>query len=208
MANKPDPDENPEKGWAQMLPEFLKAELDVKNHAVNGRSTKSFIDEGRWKTVFDQLQMGDYVFIQFGHNDQKLKDSTRYTNPYIHYRANLEFFVKETRAKGAIPVLFSSIVRRNFNERGVLVDTHGVYPLVVNLVAQDLEVPFVDLHALTKQLEIEYGRKNPKAFIFILNPEKIRMNQTGAMTIPIYLKKAPALSQFWHCRISPKKGWS
>jgi len=93
MANKPDPDENPEKGWAQMLPQFLNAELEVKNHAVNGRSTKSFIDEGRWKAVYDQLQKGDYVFIQFGHNDQKIKDSTRFTNPYTQYRYNLELFI-------------------------------------------------------------------------------------------------------------------
>jgi len=170
MANKPDPDENPEKGWAQMLPEFLKVELEVKNHAVNGRSTKSFIDEGRWKTVFDQLQKGDYVFIQFGHNDQKIKDSTRYTNPYTQYRYNLELFVNETRAKGAIPVLFSSIVRRNFNEHGVLVDTHGVYPLIVRLVAKDLEVPFVDLQSLTERLEIKYGPEKSKSLHLHLEP--------------------------------------
>jgi lysophospholipase L1-like esterase len=170
MANKPDPDENPEKGWAQMLPEFLDAELEVKNHSVNGRSTKSFIDEGRWKAVYDQLQKGDYVFIQFGHNDQKIKDSTRYTNPYTQYRYNLELFVKETRAKGAIPVLFSSIVRRNFNEQGVLVDTHGDYPLVVRMVAKDLEVPFVDLQALTEKLEIEYGPEKSKSLHLHFEP--------------------------------------
>ena len=170
MANKPDPDENPEKGWAQMLPEFLNAELEVKNHAVNGRSTKSFIDEGRWEKVFNELQEGDYVFIQFGHNDQKIKDSARYTNPYTQYRTNLEFFVKETRAKGAIPVLFSSIVRRNFNEYGVLVDTHGVYPLVVRMVAKDLEVPFVDLQSLTEQLEIEYGPEKSKSLHLHFEP--------------------------------------
>ena len=172
MANKPDPDENPEKGWAQMLPEFLKAELEVKNHAVNGRSTKNFIDEGRWKKVFDELQDGDYVFIQFGHNDQKIKDSARYTNPYTQYRTNLEFFVKETRAKGAIPVLFSSIVRRNFNEYGVLVDTHGVYPLIVRMVAKDLEVPFVDLQSLTGQLEIKYGPEKSKSLHLHFEPRE------------------------------------
>ena len=170
MADKPDPDENPEKGWAQMLPQFLNVELDVKNHAVNGRSTKSFIDEGRWKAVYDQLQKGDYVFIQFGHNDQKIKDSTRYTNPNTQYRYNLEFFVKESRAKGAIPILFSPIVRRNFNEFGVLVDTHGVYPLMVRMVAKDMEVPFVDLQSLTERLEIEYGPEKSKSLHLHMEP--------------------------------------
>lgn len=179
MANKPDPTENPEKGWAQMLPDFLIAELEVKNHAVNGRSTKNFIDEGRWNTVFDQLQVGDYVFIQFGHNDQKIKDSTRYTNPYTQYRYNLELFVKETRAKGAIPVLFSSIVRRNFNEYGVLVDTHGVYPLIVRMVAKDMEVPFVDLQSFTEQLEIKYGPKKSKSLHLHFEPGENQYEPNG-----------------------------
>jgi lysophospholipase L1-like esterase len=116
------------------------------------------------------LQKGDYVFIQFGHNDQKIKDSTRYTNPYTQYRYNLEFFVKESREKGAIPVLFSSIVRRNFNEYGVLVDTHGVYPLIVKMVAKDLEVPFVDLQSLTERLEIEYGPEKSKSLHLHMEP--------------------------------------
>jgi lysophospholipase L1-like esterase len=170
MADKQDPGENPEKGWAQMLPEFLNAELVLKNYAVNGRSSKSFIDEGRWKAVYDQLQKGDHVFIQFGHNDQKIKDSTRFTNPYTQYRYNLELFVKETRAKVAIPVLFSSIVRRNFNEHGVLVDTHGVYPLIVRMVAKDLEVPFMDLQGLTEKLEIEYGPEKSKSLHLHFEP--------------------------------------
>lgn len=179
MANKPDPDENPEKGWAQILPEFLIVELEVKNHAVNGRSTKSFIDEGRWEKVLDSLKPGDYVFIQFGHNDQKIKDSTRYTNPYTQYRYNLELFVKETRAKGAIPVLFSSIVRRNFNEHGVLVDTHGVYPLIVRMVANDMEVPFVDLQSFTEQLEIEYGPEKSKSLHLHFEPGENPYEPTG-----------------------------
>jgi len=162
-----------------MLPEFLNVELEVKNYAVNGRSSKSFIDEGRWKAVYDQLQKGDYVFIQFGHNDQKIKDSTRFTNPYTQYRSNLELFVKETRAKGAIPVLFSSIVRRNFNEYGVLVDTHWAYPLVVRMVAKDLEVPFVDLQGLTEKLEIEYGPERSKRLHLHFEPGEIPYEPNG-----------------------------
>jgi lysophospholipase L1-like esterase len=120
----------------------------IKNRAVNGRSTKSFITEGRWKSVLDSLQVGDYVFIQFGHNDQKIQDSTRYTEPFTSYRKNLERFVRETREKGATPILFTSIVRRKF-ENGFLTDTHGDYPPVVRQVAAEMNVPMIDLQLLT-----------------------------------------------------------
>lgn len=162
MSDKKDPEENPEHGWGQVLPELLEAEIRVENHAVNGRSSRSFIGEGRWETVLNKLQEGDYLFIQFGHNDQKIMAPTRYTNPFTQYRANLERFVKEAREKGAKPVLFSSIVRRNFNENGVLVDTHGEYPLVVRMVARDLDVPFIDLQLLTEKLEIAFGPEGSK----------------------------------------------
>ncbi|WP_298493830.1 rhamnogalacturonan acetylesterase [uncultured Algibacter sp.] len=157
MADKPNPDENPERGWCQLLPKFLNKNVVVKNHAVNGRSTRSFIAEKRWDSVYNQLQKGDYVFIQFGHNDQKIKDPKRYTNPHTAYRNNLIKFIKNTREKNAIPVLFTSIVRRKFNEEGVLVDTHGAYPLEMRLVAQEYNVPLIDLQYLTEQLEENYG---------------------------------------------------
>ncbi|WP_442846388.1 rhamnogalacturonan acetylesterase [Leeuwenhoekiella sp. H156] len=162
MADKKDPDTNPEHGWGQVLHEFLNDSIRVSNHAVNGRSSKSFIAEGRWQTVLDSLKKGDYLFIQFGHNDEKIMDSTRYTFPYTQYRYNLERFVNESRAKGAIPVLMSPIVRRNFNDQGVLVDTHGEYPLVVRMTAKELDVPFIDMQFLTERLEKSYGVADSK----------------------------------------------
>ena len=170
MADKKNPTDNPEYGWGQLLPELMTDDLKIDNHAKNGRSSKSFIDEGLWENVRSLLKEGDYVFIQFGHNDQKIKDSTRYTNPFTQYRANLETFVKETREAKAHPVLFSSIVRRNFNEHGVLVDTHGQYPLVVRMVAESKNVPFVDLQLLTEQLELKYGQKDSKNLHLHLEP--------------------------------------
>lgn len=170
MSDKKDPEENPEHGWGQVLPELMSSEIKIDNHAVNGRSTRSFIAEGRWERVKDQLEPGDFVFIQFGHNDQKLNDAARYTNPFTQYRSNLEKFVRETRDKGATPVLFSSIVRRNFNEEGVLIDTHGQYPLVVRMVARDLDVPFIDHQLLTEQLEISYGPQDSKQLHLHLEP--------------------------------------
>src|SRR5438045_9545660 len=86
MADKPNHDTNPERGWGQLLPEFFDDHVAVHNHAVNGRSTKSFIDEGKWGAVLGKLKAGDYVFIQFGHNDEKSEDSTRYTNPSTTFR--------------------------------------------------------------------------------------------------------------------------
>lgn len=157
MTDKENPDKNQEHGWGQMLPAQMTKDIVIQNHATNGRSSKSFRTEGRWDKVLQQLKKGDFVIIQFGHNDQKINDSSRFTNPYTQYRANLERYVRETRAKGATPVLMTSIVRRNFNENGVLVDTHKEYPLVVRMVADDLKVPFVDLQLLTEQLEISYG---------------------------------------------------
>jgi lysophospholipase L1-like esterase len=162
MANKDNPDKNPEHGWGQVLPLFLTTEIEIQNHAMNGRSSKSFRTEGRWDKIEKQLKKGDFVIIQFGHNDQKVKDSTKFTNPYTQYRANLERYVNETRAKGATPILMTSIVRRNFTENGVLVDTHKEYPLVVRMVANDLKVPFVDLQLLTEQMEISYGPEKSK----------------------------------------------
>lgn len=162
MANKKDPDKNPEHGWAQVLQPFFKGDIVVVNKAVNGRSTKSFINEKRWDSIYKKLKKGDYVFIEFGHNDEKIEDSTRYTNPHTTYRYNLIRFVKESREKGAIPVLLTSIARRNFNEKGVLVPTHGDYPLETRLTAQEYKVPFIDLEYYTELLEQSYGPEKSK----------------------------------------------
>ncbi len=163
MADKIKPDENPENGWCQVLPSFFDLnKITIDNRAVNGRSTRSFINEKRWESVYKSLKKGDYVFIQFGHNDEKIADSTRYTNPHTAYRYNLIRFVTEAREKGAIPVLFSSIARRNFNEHGVLVNTHGEYPIEARLVAQEFNVPFIDLGYFSEVLEQSYGPEKSK----------------------------------------------
>ena len=162
MANKKDPDRNPEHGWAQVLQSFFKDDIVVVNKAVNGRSTKSFINEKRWDSIYKKLKKGDYVFIEFGHNDEKIEDSTRYTNPHTAYRYNLIKFINESREKGAVPILLTSIARRNFNEKGVLVPTHGDYPLETRLVAQEYKVPFIDLEYYTELLEQSYGPEKSK----------------------------------------------
>lgn len=162
MANKKDPERNPEHGWGQVLQPFFTNDIVFDNRAINGRSTRSFIAEKKWEAVYNSLKKGDYVFIEFGHNDQKIKDSVRYTNPHTAYRYNLIKFVKEARSKGAIPILFTSIVRRDFNKEGVLIDSHGEYPLEVRLVAQEFNVPFIDMQYYTELLEQSYGVEGSK----------------------------------------------
>lgn len=162
MASKENPDRNPEFGWCQVFGEYFRDNVHIHNHAVNGRSSKSFISEGRWRKVLKALAPGDHVFIQFGHNDQKYKDSSRFTNPYTTYMDNLRRFVTEARGRGAVPVLFSSIVRRKFNEYGTLEDTHGNYPLAMRLLATELDVPFIDLQLLTEKAVASLGPEKSK----------------------------------------------
>ena len=179
MADKPDPDRNPERGWGQMLPRFLDGGVTVRNHAVNGRSSKSFIDEGKWDAVLAQLRPGDYVLIQFGHNDYKPGDPKRHTNPYTAYRRNLERYVAETRAKGATPVLATSIVQRKFNASGVLEDTHGAYTFVARQVATETGTPFVDLQLLTEDLVAARGPEGAKALYLWVAPGASAMYPQG-----------------------------
>ncbi|GAA0553804.1 glycosyl hydrolase family 28 protein [Chitinophaga japonensis] len=156
MADKPLID-NPERGWGQLFPLFFEPDVQVKNYAVNGRSTKSFINEHRWDTVLAQLRAGDWVMIQFGHNDQKIKDSSRYAAPHTTYKENLLRFVREARAKGAHPVLITPVMRRKFDDKGRFVDQHGDYPGVVREVAAAQDVPLIDLHKSSEALLVQQG---------------------------------------------------
>lgn len=170
MADKPIDAGNPERGWCQALKTRVAANVRFENHAVNGRSSRSFRTEGRWQVVLDRLQPGDWVLIQFGHNDQKVESPERYSHAYTGYREHLSQYVRETRAKGAFPLLMTPIVRRNFNESGTLVDTHGAYPLVVRLLALELQVPFVDMQLLTERKLIELGPEQSRHLHLVYEP--------------------------------------
>lgn len=172
MANKPKPEENPERGWVQVLGQFFNDQVTIHNHAVNGRSTKSFRELGHWQPVLDQLKSGDYLLIQFGHNDAKETDPTRYTNPQTAYRYNLIKYIEEAKSKGATPILLSSIARRKFNKEGVLIDSHGNYTLMARLVAQDMNVSFIDMQFLTEQLELKYGVEDSKKLHLHFTPNE------------------------------------
>ena len=145
MADKADLSK-PERGWGMEFGQYFDRGVTIRNTAVNGRSTKSFYREGRWAKVLEALKPGDWVLIQFGHNDSKTEDSTRSAPARTLYRQLLTRFVLEARAKGANPVLLTPVGRRYFDEAGQRKDDHGEYPGVVREVAQAQRVPLIDLH--------------------------------------------------------------
>ena len=177
MANKP-LDDNPERGWGQIFPEYFNSELEIQNHAVNGRSTKSFIKEHRWDTVMNRLGQGDYVMIQFGHNDSKVDDSNRSAPAHTLYKENLIRMVNDARTKGAIPILITPVMRRKFDETGKFVDQHGDYPGVVKEVAALLNVPLIDLHKSSEAFIVNEGVENSKR-IFLNIPAGHFKNYKG-----------------------------
>jgi hypothetical protein len=137
--------------------------------AKNGRSTKSFLAEGLWVPIMDSLRPGDYVFIQFGHNDQSVEKGERYAPPPL-FRANLIRYVNDTRRKGGIPVLITPVMRRRFNDQGEFVDAHGEYPDIVRSVAKELDVPLIDLHRKSEELIKAYGIEGSKKLYLWVRP--------------------------------------
>ena len=151
------PQRRPETGWGEMLPGFFDTTaVRFVNHARNGRSTRTFISEGRWKTIVDSLAPGDFVFIQFGHNDAARDRPDRSTSP-AEYSANLRRFVLETRRRDAIPVLLTPVVRRRFNADGEFYDTHREYPDLVRSLARELNVPLIDMQRSSERVLRLFG---------------------------------------------------
>lgn len=184
-ANKDISGDKQERGWGMALQCYFDDHIVVDNHAVNGRSSLSFINEGRWDTVISRMKPGDYVIIQFGHNDEKPK-ADRHTNPGSTFDYNLAKFVRETREHGGIPVLMNCVVRRNFFvnapendddeklrtttfkdgvkmiEGDTLIDTHGLYRVAPRDVARRMNVHFVDANRITQDLEQGLGTEASK----------------------------------------------
>ncbi|MBA4136933.1 MAG: rhamnogalacturonan acetylesterase [Opitutus sp.] len=171
LATKERATPNPEYGWGELLPRYFRDPAVVVNHAVNGRSTKSFLDEGRWQKLVSLLAPGDWVIIQFGHNDAKREDSARYTEPLGAFAANLRRFIADVRERGAHPVLATSVARRKWAEDGThLIDTHGDYVPVVRDVAARAGVPLLELNALTTALEEAHGIEGSKRLHLWIDP--------------------------------------
>lgn len=167
-ANKTE-DKRPETGWGEMFQQhFKEGKVRIDNRALNGRSTTSFRAEGEWQKILEVLKKGDYVFIQFGHNDEK-EGTDRYASP-SDYGKNLIKFIEEVRTKKAFPVLLTPVMRRRFNEKGEFYDTHGEYPDVVRAVAKEYKVALIDMHRASEKVVKSYGPEGSKKLFLQLKP--------------------------------------
>lgn len=159
----------PRMGWGQVFQSFFDSSaVQVEDLAVSGRSSKSFYDEGHWAPISDALHAGDYVFIQFGHNDEKT-DKARHTDPFTSFKKYLTIYIDGARAKGACPVLITP-VNRNKWKGGEIKDTHGDYVKAIRQLAAEKNVPLIDLFNSSKNLFDSLGQEYTTQHIFMNLP--------------------------------------
>ena len=162
--NKP-----PFRGWGWALPRFCAEGVQVKNHALSGRSTRSFLDEGLFEPVREGMQPGDVLLIQFGHNDEKA-DAERHTDPESSYQEKLAVYCDVALEKGALPVLITPVSRRLYNEDDTLKVTHGEYPAAMRSFAASRGLPLVDLYASSRALFSKIGRAETAKYFVHIEP--------------------------------------
>lgn len=159
----------PETGWGMPFVHFWDSTVAVVNRAKNGRSTKTFLSEGLWQSIYTEATAGDYVFIQFGHNDESVEKKERYATPDT-FKMNLTRFIRETREKQATPVLFTPVSRRKFDKNGNALPTHEQYSALVREVAGETGVLFIDLDEKSRALYQQFGEENSKLLFLQLQP--------------------------------------
>jgi lysophospholipase L1-like esterase len=161
----------PQTGIGQAFDRYTKEDVVIYNHAENGRSTKSFIDESRLAPIYNEITAGDYLFIQFGHNDEKKNDPSRYTDPHGEFITNLGKFVNVARNKGAYPVFITSVERRHFDENGNLKESeHTEYVAGMKEAGEKFDVPVVDLFSMSRAFLAETGDEGSKKYYMNLAP--------------------------------------
>jgi lysophospholipase L1-like esterase len=167
------PAQAPITGWGMPFATFFDSSVTIENRARGGRSTRTFLSENRWKPIADSLQDGDYVFIQFGHNDEakERQYADRYT-PVEDYKKNLRVFINETRARRATPVLVTPVTRMRFDKGGKIMETHVEYTGAMYEVAKDMHVALIDLDAKSRALLQQYGPENAKILFMQLAPDE------------------------------------
>lgn len=199
----------PETGWGEKFEQFFKNYVEVKNYARNGRSSRTFIEEDRWDSVCSALKKGDYVFIQFGHNDE-VPAKASYTSPE-DFKANLKQFISDTRSKGAFPVLLTPVCRRRFDEDGNFYDTHGQYSALTRQVAKETQSALIDMHTISIAILVKYGKEKSKELFLHCIPgecpnypegitDDTHFNDFGAIVMAEALAKA-----LLHSEISLKR---
>ena len=160
----------PQTGLGQELGRYLKAGIRIENHARNGRSTKSFLDEGRFGKIMDGLSEGDFLFIQFGHNDEKKEDPSRYTSPQGGYYDNLLYMAESARKKGAYPVLITPLERRKFSNGILNGGTHTEYVSAMKKLSSDENIPLIDLNEKSRCALVEAGDEASKRWYMHVAP--------------------------------------
>ena len=151
----------PETGWGMPFSIFFNESVSVINLAKNGRSTGTFIKEGLWEQITTDLNAGDYVVIEFGHNDESKSKGDRYTTPK-QYKQNLLNFISDVRAKKANVILMTPVTRRYFDEDGIIKETHPIYSDLVREVASETNVDFIDMDRVTQQHFQSMGELNSR----------------------------------------------
>lgn len=185
-------DRFPRTGWGQVLQNFFdKNKIIVKNRALSGRSSKSFYDEKAWENVLKELKEGDYLFIQFGHNDEKKEDASRYTEPFTTFKQYLKIYIDGARSKGAIPVLLTPI-HRNKWKNGKLEDTHKDYLIAIRELAKEQNTLFIDLAEKTKILFESLGEDKMNE-IFLILPKGQYKNYPDGITDNTHLQEKGAI---------------
>lgn len=162
----------PQTGIGQELIRYTAWDVRIINHAKNGRSTKSFLDEGRFEPIKNSITTGDFLFIQFGHNDEKEEDPERYTRPDVEYKDNLRYMIRTAKEAGANPVLITPIARRIFSSENCKDsnDMHVPYANAMKELANEEGIPCIDLFARTLEFVNEIGPEESKKYYMHLEP--------------------------------------
>lgn len=163
-------DKAPLAGWGQMLGFYFTEKVTIRNHAMSGRSSKSFIDEGRLDTLIGEIEAGDYLFIQFAHNDENKEDPARYTEPSTTFVAYLKQYINGAREKGAYPVLITPVERRWIFSGAKVRQSHGDYPAAITRLGKEEGVPVIPLHEKSIALLEQLGEEQSKSLFLWLEP--------------------------------------
>ena len=181
-------DTYPQTGMSQALELYTAPGVRVEPHGKNGRSTKSFLDEGLFVPVQQQMGPGDLLLIQFGHNDEK-PDPLRHTEPFGTYQENLTFFIQEARSRSAYPVLVTPIARRLFDDSGAFrPGSHGDYPEAMRRLGAGLEVPVADLTVITEAYLAKLGDEASKP-LFVWPKDNTHLKYDGAVRMAGFLSR-------------------
>ncbi|MBB6416760.1 lysophospholipase L1-like esterase [Streptomyces sp. AK010] len=152
---------------------------------MNGRSSKSFVDEGRLKVILSAVRPGDFLLVQFAHNDEKAEDPTRHTEPWSTYQQYLRMYLDGARARGTRPVLATSVERRRFDAAGQALPTHGEYPAAMRALAAEERVPLLDVQALSLALWQRLGVEETKKYFnwTATEQDNTHFNPPGAIEV-------------------------